>query len=111
LDVTTTREDGYTILRIEGAIVLGESGRELAAMLDRELTEGTDHVLLELSGINYMDSTGVGELVGHLTLFQKAGRRLVLVNPSKRICKLLELAGIDHVFETYATVEEAKARG
>lgn len=109
MKLTRTEEEGVTVLTIEGAIVLGESGRELSHTLAHELENGSTPVLLELSGINYMDSTGVGELVGYLSRFNDAGRRLALVRPSKRICMLLEIAGIAALFETYEELEEALA--
>lgn len=58
---------GFSVLWIKGAVSLGESGRQVSDALREELASGAGHVLLEMSGIDYMDSTGVGELVGYLT--------------------------------------------
>src|SRR5581483_8584741 len=54
-------------------------------------------------------STGIGELVGYLGKFTTQNRKLILVNPSERIQKLLKLAKLDAVFKIYGTEEEAIA--
>lgn len=100
---------GKVVLEIAGAVLLGESGEQLADALRRELEGGSECVLLELSGIDYADSTGIGELVGYLTRFQDAGKRLVLVNPSERIRQLLRIARLDGLFESYESLEQALA--
>jgi len=104
------RQDGsFTVLAIQGAVRLGESGRQVSDALRAELDAGAGHVLLEMSGIDYMDSTGIGEFVGYLTRFAEVGRKLVLVAPTTRILKLFEIARLDGHFPTYASVEEAIA--
>ena len=101
--------NGQTVLGIEGVIKLGESARFFAETLDRILDEDAGHVIVDLSRINYMDSTGIGELVGYLGRFQERRRRLVLVNPAPRIQKLLEVAKLAPLLPTYASIEEALA--
>ena len=107
MNIERREREGHVVLEVEGAIRLGESGKQLADALKAELDAGTEHLMLELSRINYVDSTGVGELVGYLTRFSESGRRMVLVNPSLRIRTLLQIARIEHLFEIYDSVEEA----
>jgi anti-sigma B factor antagonist len=107
--IDRSEHSGKVVLEIEGAIQLGESGEQLARALRDELDGGAPSVLLELSRINYADSTGIGELVGYLTRFQGTGRRLVLVNPSERIRQLLRIARLDSLFEVFASLDEALA--
>ena len=64
---------------------------------------------LDFSRINYIDSTGIGEMVGYLGRFQEAERKLVLINPSDRIRKLLEVAQLTELFPTFDTLEAALA--
>lgn len=99
--------DGFILLLIEGVIKLGESAEFFAQTLDRALSRDTGHVLVDFSKINYIDSTGIGELVGYLGRFQDASRKLILVNPSERIRKLLEVARLVELFPIYETVDEA----
>lgn len=99
----------FRLLAVEGVIKLGESARFLADALKRSLAEGDGHVLLDLSKVNYMDSTGIGELVGYLVRLRAQERKLILVRPSERIVQLLTVAGVASLFPTFDTVEEALA--
>lgn len=103
------RLPGATLLKLEGVIKFGESAQFLAQALDRILAEEGESVLLDFSGVNTIDSTGIGELVGYLGRFQAADRRLVLVNPSDRIRRLLEVSGLVGLFSLYDSVEDALA--
>jgi len=107
--VKKTQSDGYTLLDIEGVIRLGESAAFFAQTLERVLEGEDGHVIIDFSKINYIDSTGIGELVGYLTRFGDESRKLILVNPSERIRKLLEVARLAEFFPTYDTVEMAVA--
>jgi anti-sigma B factor antagonist len=99
----------HTVLAVEGVIKLGESAQFLTETLERVLEEADGHVLLDLERINYIDSTGIGELVGYLGRFGERRRRLVLVHPSERIRRLLEVAQLDDLFPTYDDLEAATA--
>lgn len=100
---------GYTLLNVEGVIKLGESAEFFAQTLERALERDQGHVVVDLSKINYIDSTGIGELVGYLGKFRDASRKLILVNPSERIRKLLEVARLAGLFPIYDTVDAAAA--
>ncbi|HVT58870.1 MAG TPA: STAS domain-containing protein [Thermoanaerobaculia bacterium] len=101
--------DGFTLLNVEGVIKLGESAQFFAQTLDRALSNDQGHVIIDFSRINFIDSTGIGELVGYLGRFRSFQRALVLVNPSQRIRKLLQVARLDTLFPTYESVDEAIA--
>jgi len=107
--VEKRRIEDLTLLRLEGVIKLGESAQFFAQTLERALSEEQGHVLVDFSRINYMDSTGIGELVGYLGRFRETKRKLILINPSDRIRKLLHVAHLDDLFPTYDTLEAALA--
>jgi len=93
----------FTVLSLDGALKTGEGSRAL----DRVLSQGQGHVMIDFSKVNYMDSAGISQLVGHLNRFTAAGRKLIVVNPSERIRKLLEMVRLLDVMSVYGTVEEA----
>ncbi len=101
-------DNSVIVLDITGEVKLGESAErlsnELGSLLSDEHVEG---VILDLENINYMDSTGLGELVGYLGRFQDSGKRLKLVNPNITIKRLLQLTRLDQVFKVYTSEEEA----
>ena len=99
--------NGFTLLRVEGVIRLGESAQFFADALKKVLAEKGGHVLVDLSEINYMDSTGIGELVGYLSRFRKAKRKLVLVQPSRQVRKLLRIAHLEELLPVFDRLEDA----
>lgn len=101
--------EGFTLLVIEGVIKLGESAQFFAQTLERALSADRGHVIVDFSQINYIDSTGIGELVGYLGQFKNQKRKLILVNPSERIVKLLQVARLAELFPIHPTVEAAVA--
>jgi anti-sigma B factor antagonist len=102
-------EGGHVLLKVVGVIKLGESARFFAQALENVFSEESGHVLLDLSGIDGIDSTGIGELVGYLGRFGEVHRRLILIRPSERIVKLLEVAQLRSLFPIFDSVEEALA--
>ena len=99
--------NGFTLLNLEGVIKLGESAQFFAQALERALEEDEGNVLVDFSRINYIDSTGIGELVGYLGRFRDRNRKLILINPSDRIRKLLAIAQLDRLFTIYDSLETA----
>ncbi len=96
------------VLDITGEVKLGESAERLSEELSKLLTDqAVEGVILDLENINYMDSTGLGELVGYLSRFQDSGKRLKLVNPNQTVIKLLQLTRLDLVFKVYTSEEKA----
>ena len=105
--VEKRHQDGYILLVVEGVIKLGESAEFFAQTLERALSEDEGHVLVDFSKINFIDSTGIGELVGYLGQFKDRRRKLILINPTDRIRRLLEVARLAELFPIYDTVEGA----
>ena len=99
--------ENFTILYVEGLIKLGESAEFFSSALENVLKNESTNVVIDFTKIDYIDSTGIGELVGYLGKFTNQNRKLILVNPSERIQKLLKLAKLDAVFKIYNTEDEA----
>ena len=98
---------GVTVLKVGGSVKIGETGREFEQSLERVATERTGAVVLDLTDLEYMDSTVIGVLIGALHRLKAEGRELVLVHPRERIASLLRTAKLDSLFEIYDTVAEA----
>lgn len=99
----------FTVLYVEGLIKLGESAEFFSSALENVLKNESTNVIIDFTKIDYIDSTGIGELVGYLGKFSNQNRKLILVNPSERIQKLLKLAKLDAVFKIYGSEAEAIA--
>ena len=107
MNIIKNRQDDVTLLDIQGVIKLGESAREFSSYLEKVLNDETGPVLINFEGINYMDSTGLGELIGYLQKFEDNQRKLVLVKPNHRIQALLKITKLDTVFKVFETRDEA----
>jgi anti-sigma B factor antagonist len=107
---TTLRQVGdVAVLDISGRITLGE-GNVMLRDIVRELTEkGSKKIVLNLREVQYVDSSGIGELVKAHTTVRNKGGQLKLVNLNERVSNLLELTRLVAVFDIAA--DEASAVG
>jgi len=96
------REYGdVTVVDLNGKITIGRGDVVLRETVQQLFDEGKRQVLLNLSGVSYMDSAGIGELVAcHKRAIEKSGT-LKLLNPSGKVYDLLMLTKLDEVFETF----------
>jgi anti-sigma B factor antagonist len=98
----TYRDAGpVTVLDLSGRITLGE-GSALLRTTIRELLEGQRFkILVNLADINYIDSSGIGELVGAYTTVKNRGGELKLLNLTKKVHDLLQITKLYTVFDVY----------
>jgi anti-anti-sigma factor len=109
MEIDRSDDDGVTVITVRGVINFGESARQFSSYLQELLKSGVPAVLVDMSGIDNVDSTGLGELVGYLQRFEKEGRRMALLRPHRRIMSLLRLTRLDEIFPVYEDREEAIA--
>lgn len=107
MEIERMEQGEVTIVVVRGVIRLGESAKTFSQFLSEVLAEGSNSVLIDLEGIDHVDSTGLGELVGYLQRFEEQGRRLAFINPARRLRKLFELTRLDEVVPIY--YDRAKA--
>jgi anti-sigma B factor antagonist len=104
----TTREDGrVTILTVSGDLVIGDAESAFKKAVTRLLEEGRVYLLVDLRGVAFLDSSGLGALVRALTNAQKDGGQTKLLQPGPQIRKLLEMTKLDSVFEIHDDLEKA----
>ena len=109
MNIIKNRVDGVTILEIQGVIKLGESAREFSSYLEKVLNEDTGPVMINFESINYMDSTGLGELIGYLQKIEDRQRKMALGKPSHRILALLKISKLDTVIKIFDSRDGAMA--
>ena len=102
MDIERVEQGEVTIVVVRGVIKLGESAQTFSRFLGEVLAEGSKPVLIDLEGIDHVDSTGLGELVGYLQRFEEQGRRMAFINPARRLRKLFELTRLDEVVPIYS---------
>src|SRR6476660_1783724 len=106
LDIAESVREDVVILTLKGRLTLGESNivREQITQL---AAAGKRNIVVDLGGVEYIDSTGLGILVICFTSLKKQGGALKLVNPNKRNVELLLLTKLHTVFEVFNEVQDA----
>ena len=99
--------DDVTILDLKGKITLGEGDEALKDKINSLAMQDRKRILLNLEGVPYIDSAGLGEVVRTYTTISRQGGQLKLVNLTKRITDLLSITKLLTVFETFETEAEA----
>jgi anti-anti-sigma factor len=107
MEIERSQDRGVTVVAVRGVINFGEPAQQFSSYLQDLLAADVPAVLVDMSGIDSVDSTGLGELVGYLQRFEKEGRRLALYRPHRRILSLLRLTRLDEIFSIYEDREEA----
>lgn len=103
IELSTIAEPPGRILRLHGPLVLGNL-RPFRAELRKDDTLLT---ILDISGVPFMDSTGIGEIVNFYSRCQANSARLILVGPSPRVSALLHMTRIDTLLTVVPTLEAA----
>jgi len=109
MDIKERVVGGVSILDVSGKIVLGEGDVQLKERIKDLLGDGQRRILLNLAEVNYIDSAGLGSLIGSYTTVKRDGGSLKLVNLTKRIQDLLAITKLITVFETFDHEPEALA--
>ena len=91
--------NGVAVLDITGRITLGEGNVMLREIVRDLADQGDKKIILNLGEVQYVDSSGIGELVKTHTTVRNLGGQLRLVNLSKRINDLLQLTRLSGVFD------------
>lgn len=92
--------DGVTIIDCQGRILFGDESIALREFVKDHL-KGNRNIVINLAGVNYIDSGGLGTLVGLFTSARNAGGQIKLANLTNRVGELLQLTKLVTVFEVY----------
>jgi anti-sigma B factor antagonist len=108
LKVDTKISDGVFILHCEGRIVFGDEGAALRERVNNMLS-GTPKIVVDLSGVDHIDSGGLGILVGLFVSAKNRGGELKLVAPNQHVEEVLRRTNLDTLFSVYRKADEALA--
>lgn len=99
MTASTRLVGGVTIVDLSGRIVLGDGSAGLRDLVHKLVNEGNKKILLNLSNVDYIDSSGLGELVSAFTSMRSQGGELKLLNLTKRVRALLQITKLYTVFD------------
>jgi anti-sigma B factor antagonist len=99
----THRDAGnVTVVDLSGRIVLGDGSALLRKTTRGLLEDGRRRILLNLADVDYIDSSGIGELVSGFTAVKNQGGELKLLQLTKKVRDLLQITKLYTVFDIYA---------
>ena len=107
MKLSTRQVDGVTIVDASGRITLGEGSVMMRDTVRDLLAKGNKKIILNLGDVNYIDSSGIGELVSGFTTVRSAGGELKLLHLTKRVHDILQITRLFTVFDVQS--DEANA--
>ena len=110
LNIRERQAGDVTILDMDGRITIGEGSVALRSAVRRLLEEGKKNLLLNLAGVSYIDSSGIGELVSCYTAINKEKGQLKLLSLTEKLRDLLTITKLLTVFDAFDTEEEALSK-
>ena len=107
LKVVTVMKQGVLVIRPEGEFdVCGAN--EFRGIVDRELDEtGAKHILLNLQGVDFIDSSGLGVILGRYKRIAQLGGKMLAVHLEPNVQRIFELAGLMKILTIYKSEEQA----
>jgi len=94
-------------MSVQGDLVIGDPEATFKRTVTRLLEEGKVNLLVDLSEVGFLDSSGLGALVRAMTNSQKEGGQTKLLNAGPQVRRLLEMTKLDSVFEIHDDLERA----
>ncbi|HEV2912586.1 MAG TPA: STAS domain-containing protein [Pyrinomonadaceae bacterium] len=107
LDIRERQAGDVTVLDMDGKVTIGEGSVALRSAIRRLLEEGKKKILLNLAGVGYIDSSGIGELVSSYTAINKESGQLKLLNLTQKLQDLLAITKLLTVFDVYENESDA----
>ena len=107
LDLIVRKEEDYAALEITGEIDV-YTAPKLREKLIELVSDGSYYLIVDLEKVDFLDSTGLGVLVGGLKRVRNHDGSLKLVCTQEKILKIFRITGLTKVFPIYASVDDAR---
>ena len=108
LGLDVTERNGFAVLAVHGEVDV-YTAPQFREQLIQLVDQGQRSILVDLEGVEFLDSTGLGVLVGGLKRVRSHDGDLALVCTQRRILKVLEITGLTKVFTIHDSVDAAVA--
>ena len=109
MEIHTRRVGDVHVLDINGKITLGEATANIRHTINDLLENGGKKIVLNLTDVNYIDSSGIGELVRTYTTVTREGKELKLLNLTNKIREVLVITKLLTVFQVFESEQAAVA--
>ena len=109
LELEVDRKQDWQVLTVRGEVDITTTPRVRAQLISL-LSEGNPHVIVDLEGVDFLDSSGLGALIAGLKLARsRSGELRVVCDQQRSVRKVLEVTGLERVLERYDSVDAAIA--
>lgn len=99
---------GILTLKMEGDLIGENSGIDLIEVVNDQIQKGIHYCIVDISGLRYINSSGIGVLITIMTKFRNNGGEICLMKPSDSVQKLLIITKLNAIFQIVETREEAE---
>ncbi len=103
LKINVRETANVVILDLDGRITLGETAASLRDTIRELLDSGQKNILVNLAEVDYIDSSGLGQLVGSFATVTSRGGQLKMLNLQKKLQELMQITKLITVFETFTS--------
>ena len=107
LNITERRSGKVKVVDLEGNIRLGEGSSQFRQLIRQLVLNGEKEILLNMAGISYIDSSGLGEMVAGFTSLQKINGKMKLLHLTRRVSELMMITKLLTVFESFDNETQA----
>ncbi|HET6271755.1 MAG TPA: STAS domain-containing protein [Bacteroidota bacterium] len=105
----TAQQGGVTVIQLEGNLMGGPDASTLNNKLHELVDAGKKDVVIDVAGVELMNSSGLGMLIGTVSTMKNAGGGLKIANASAKIMALIKVTKLTGILETYDTTQDAVA--
>jgi anti-sigma B factor antagonist len=106
MNINVSMREEVTLVEVSGRID-SMNANQLGEALSSEINSGHTHMVLDLANVEYMSSAGLREIVSALKKVRSSTGDVRLAQPSSRVREVLEMAGLDTIFQIFGTLVEA----
>ncbi|HET54670.1 MAG TPA: anti-sigma factor antagonist [Ignavibacteria bacterium] len=107
MKIKVSEKYGAVVVELKGNVMGGPEAQEFSDMLHKFLDEGKKNVVIDLAGVKFMNSSGLGMLISGFTTIKNGGGALKLAKATEKINSLLVITKLITIFENFDSVEEA----
>jgi len=108
LTTSVTAEESYIVVTLAGEVDV-TTAQQMRDVLMSQAAQGTPRLIVDLSGLGFMDSSGVRVLLTVRGALEASGRTLALASPQPVVARMLSLVGADQLIPVYGSLGEARS--
>jgi anti-sigma B factor antagonist len=104
-DITVAEQGDWTVVSVSGEVDVATAPR-LREEIVRAVSQGATRILVDLEAVDFLDSMGLGVLVGALKRVKSHGGEMAIVCTNERLLRIFEITGLQQVFDVRNTVDD-----